>query len=116
MLEPQALLLALAEELEVKLEIKPPATSIEQHQLIKAINRRLIQLASSGKRVVLCIDEAQAMPVPTLEALRLLSNLETEKRKLLQIVLFGQPELDAKLALQENPPIGTAHHFSLPFA
>ena len=42
-------------------------------------------------------DEAQAMPLETLEALRLLSNLETEKRKLLQIVLFGQPELDEKL-------------------
>ncbi len=101
MLEPQALLLALAEELEVKVEVKPPAIQLEQHQLIKAINRRLIQIASSGKRVVLCIDEAQAMPVATLEALRLLSNLETEKRKLLQIVLFGQPELDTKLALQE---------------
>ncbi len=97
MLEPQALLFAVAEEL----ELKPATSSLEQHQLVKAINRRLIQLASTGKRVVLCIDEAQAMPVSTLETLRLLSNLETEKRKLLQIVLFGQPELDSKLALQE---------------
>jgi MSHA biogenesis protein MshM len=47
--------------------------------------------------VVLCLDEAQAMPIETLEALRLLTNLETEKRKLLQVVLFGQPELDEKL-------------------
>jgi MSHA biogenesis protein MshM len=47
--------------------------------------------------VVLCLDEAQAMPIETLEALRLLTNLETEKRKLLQVVLFGQPELDHKL-------------------
>jgi MSHA biogenesis protein MshM len=47
---------------------------------------------------VVCIDEAQAMPLETLESLRLLSNLETEKRKLLQIILFGQPELDGKLA------------------
>ena len=47
--------------------------------------------------MVLCLDEAQAMPLETLEALRLLTNLETEKRKLLQIVLFGQPELDRKL-------------------
>ena len=53
--------------------------------------------ARAKKKVVLCIDEAQAMPIETLEALRLLSNLETEKRKLLQIVLFGQPELDEKL-------------------
>ena len=44
------------------------------------------------------LDEAQAMPIESLEALRLLTNLETEKRKLLQVVLFGQPELDDKLA------------------
>jgi MSHA biogenesis protein MshM len=44
------------------------------------------------------MDESQAMPLDTLEALRLLTNLETEKRKLLQVVLFGQPELDGKLA------------------
>ena len=48
---------------------------------------------------MLCLDEAQAMPVESLEALRLLTNLETEKRKLLQIVLFGQPELNRKLEL-----------------
>jgi MSHA biogenesis protein MshM len=46
---------------------------------------------------VLCIDEAQTMPRLTLESLRLLSNLETEKRKLLHIILFGQPELDEML-------------------
>ncbi|MCX8018259.1 MAG: AAA family ATPase [Rhodocyclaceae bacterium] len=51
-----------------------------------------------GKRVVVCLDEVQAMPMESLEALRLLSNLETEKRKLLHIVLFGQPELDEMLA------------------
>ena len=44
------------------------------------------------------MDESQAMPLETLETLRLLTNLETEKRKLLQVVLFGQPELDRKLA------------------
>lgn len=54
-------------------------------------------LAHEDKHVVLCLDEAQAMPIETLEALRLLTNLETEKRKLLQIVMFGQPELDHKL-------------------
>ena len=47
--------------------------------------------------MVVCLDEAQAMPLETLETLRLLTNLETEKRKLLQVVLFGQPELDDKL-------------------
>lgn len=70
----------------------------EAAYVIKRINRRLIELAHAGKQVVLCIDEAQTMPRLTLESLRLLSNLETEKRKLLHIVLFGQPELDEMLA------------------
>ncbi len=92
LLEPRTLMLALAEELEI-----PQEKDVEQHQLLKAINHRLLVLAREGKRAVLCLDEAQAMPIETLEALRLLTNLETEKRKLLQIVMFGQPELDRKL-------------------
>jgi MSHA biogenesis protein MshM len=91
-LEPRSLMLALADELEIVLE-----PEVEQHQLLKSIMRRLLEHAVAGKRVLLCIDEAQAMPLETLEALRLLTNLETEKRKLLQIVLFGQPELNQKL-------------------
>jgi MSHA biogenesis protein MshM len=67
--------------------------------LLKSITQRLLQLAGQDKRVLLCLDEAQAIPVESLEALRLLTNLETEKRKLLQIVLFGQPELNRKLEL-----------------
>jgi len=70
--------------------------------MVKRINRRLLDLAEQGRTAILCIDEAQTMPVPTLEALRLISNLETEKRKLIQIVLFGQPELDARL---EEPSV-----------
>lgn len=70
--------------------------------MVKRINRRLLELADEGKTAVLCIDEAQTMPIPTLEALRLISNLETEKRKLIQIVLFGQPELDVRL---EEPSV-----------
>jgi len=65
--------------------------------LLDALNRRLIELAAAGKSTVLLIDEAQALPEDTLEALRLLTNLETERSKLLQVVLFGQPELDATL-------------------
>jgi MSHA biogenesis protein MshM len=91
-LEPRALLFAIAEELDVSLP-----REIEQHQLLKEITRALLHFARQGKTVVLCLDEAQAMPVETLEALRLLTNLETEKRKLMQVVLFGQPELDRKL-------------------
>jgi MSHA biogenesis protein MshM len=91
-LEPRALVMALADELEIKLD-----KDVDQHQLFKAINLRLLNLARDNKRVLLCLDEAQAMPIESLEALRLLTNLETEKRKLLQIVMFGQPELDRKL-------------------
>jgi MSHA biogenesis protein MshM len=66
--------------------------------LTKALELRLLELAQAGKPAVALIDEAQAMPLESLEALRLITNLETEKRKLLQIVLFGQPELDTRLA------------------
>jgi MSHA biogenesis protein MshM len=66
--------------------------------LTKSLEMRLLELAKANRRAVALIDEAQAMPLESLEALRLISNLETEKRKLLQIVLFGQPELDARLA------------------
>jgi len=65
--------------------------------MVKALNQALLEYARADKRVVVCLDEAQAMPLETLESLRLLSNLETEKRKLFQVVLFGQPELDARL-------------------
>ncbi|MDQ5879897.1 MAG: biosis protein MshM [Pseudomonadota bacterium] len=92
-LEPQTLLMALAEELRLD-----EVTGLDQYHLLRRINRGLLDYAREGKRVILCIDEAQAMPLETLEALRLVSNLETEKRKLIQIVLFGQPELDEKLS------------------
>ena len=91
-LEPRTLMLALADELELMLD-----RDVDQHQLLKTITHHLLMLAGQGKRVLLCIDEAQALPFETMEALRLLTNLETEKRKLLQIVLFGQPELNRKL-------------------
>ncbi|MDP3669838.1 MAG: AAA family ATPase [Telluria sp.] len=93
-LEPRTLMLALADELEIALE-----KDVDQHHLLKAITHRLISLAVQNKKVVLCLDEAQAIPVESLEALRLLTNLETQKRKLLQIVLFGQPELNTNLQL-----------------
>jgi MSHA biogenesis protein MshM len=90
------LLLALARELGVA---QPAATA--RYQLLDVLQTCLLQHAQAGRRVVVCIDEAQAIPLRTLESLRLLSNLETEKRKLLQLVLLGQPELDAKLAHPE---------------
>ncbi len=94
LLTPQTLLRALADELELTL-----GAAASEYDLHKAINAELLALAAEGRRVIVCVDEAQALPLKSLETLRLLSNLETEKRKLLQVVLFGQPELDARLAL-----------------
>jgi len=65
---------------------------------LRELQEHLIRLYGEGRRVVVLIDEAHAMPEETLEQVRLLSNLETSRHKLLQIVLFGQPELDAALA------------------
>lgn len=89
---PNTLLLAVADELGIEYPER-----VTQHQLLKLLTKFLLESYAQQKRVVLCLDEAQAMPVETLEALRLLTNLETERRKLLQVVLFGQPELDTKL-------------------
>jgi general secretion pathway protein A len=66
-------------------------------ELLEALNRFLLESSRNGRRVLLLVDEAQNLPVETLEELRMLSNLETTTEKLLQIVLFGQPELDALL-------------------
>jgi MSHA biogenesis protein MshM len=92
-LEPKTLLFALAEELGLALD-----HDLDEHRLIKALNHALLDFARRKKHVVVCLDEAQAMSIESLETLRLLTNLETEKRKLIQVVLFGQPELDEKLS------------------
>jgi MSHA biogenesis protein MshM len=91
-LEPQSLLMVLADELGIALQAE-----VTQHALLNALTHALLDFARNGIKVVVCLDEVQAMPIETLEALRLLSNLETEKRKLLQVVIFGQPELEDKL-------------------
>ncbi len=88
-LPPEGLRRAVARELRL-----PEADSLGEIALLEAINQKLIELAQAGRSCVLLIDEAQALPDDTLEALRLLTNLETERSKLLQVVLFGQPELD----------------------
>lgn len=93
MLGPDDLYRAVAEELGLTLE---PGQGM--HQVLKRIQQALIEHAAEGRSVVLVIDEAQALPEQSIEALRLLTNLETETRKLLQVVLFGQPELDQLLA------------------
>lgn len=93
LLDSRGLMLALADEFGVEL-----ADATDGHQIVRALTQALLRLNHAGRRPVVFIDEAQAMALPTLEALRLLSNLETEKHKLMQVVLFGQPELDRHLA------------------
>ncbi|MCP5162526.1 MAG: AAA family ATPase [Hahellaceae bacterium] len=92
-LTPEGLYMAFADELGLDL-----TTETHSHQLLKRINHTLIGLANEGHKVVLIIDEAQAMSEQTIEALRLLTNLETESARLVQVVLFGQPELDELLS------------------
>ncbi len=91
-IKPDSLFFAIADALSVKY-----TDGISQHVLLKLITRALLDTHRKGKKVLVCMDEVQAMPVQTLESLRLLTNLETEKRKLLQVVLFGQPELETLL-------------------
>ncbi|MFQ2321384.1 MSHA fimbrial biogenesis protein MshM [Aeromonas dhakensis] len=91
-LSPAELRIALA--LELGLAVRDQS----ELDLTDRIHRHLISLHQQGSRVVVLIDEAQALPDETLEAIRLFGNLETESSKLLQIVLFGQPELDSRLA------------------
>lgn len=67
------------------------------HRLLRAVQEALVADFASGRQVVLLIDEAHAMPADTLEQIRLLSNLESERHKLIKIALFGQPELDVLL-------------------
>ena len=85
------ILFAIADELKIEFAGDRPS------RLMRALLDHLIALYAEGRRVVVLIDEAHAMPRETLEEIRLLSNLETNRHKLLQIVLFGQPELDEHL-------------------
>lgn len=92
-LSPGTLRTALARDLGIELPNRPT-----QQQVHELLQDNLAAMVADGKRPVLIIDEAQALPASTLETVRLLTNLETERRKLLQVVLFGQPELDRRLA------------------
>ena len=92
-LSPDELLATIANDLGVSTD------GINITKVIRALQVRLIEIYGSGKRVVALIDEAHAMPVETLDQIRLLSNLETSHEKLIQIVLFGQPELDEHLSM-----------------
>lgn len=91
-LSPEEMRYALASELGIR-----NLSKINQQQLTQKIQLKLLDLNSKGKSVVLIVDEAQTIPWESFEALRLFTNLETESRKLIQVVLFGQPELDEML-------------------
>ena len=85
---PQGLLRLLLDELAIS-----ATDSQELAVMVKDFQDYLIGLASSGSEVLIIIDEAQNMPIDTLEQLRMLSNIETDNKKLLQVMLVGQPEL-----------------------
>jgi MSHA biogenesis protein MshM len=78
----------------------PVDRDASKHQVIRLLQDYLVQRHMENKQVVLFIEEAQGMPLDTLEEIRLLSNLETDENKLLQIILFGQPELDQNLSVR----------------
>lgn len=89
---PEEVLHAIAFELQLGLDRKA-----DHLEVMHALQAYLVQRHADGKRIVVFIEESQSMPLATLEEIRLLSNLETRSEKLLQIVLFGQPELDDNL-------------------
>ncbi|RME68268.1 MAG: AAA family ATPase, partial [Nitrospirae bacterium] len=90
-LGPEEFLQAVLDELNIYI------TGANKNELLKTFRDILIEKASKGRKVIIVVDEAQNLPEETLEELRTLSNLETEKEKLLQIILVGQPELRKKL-------------------
>lgn len=92
-LRPNDLLRAIADELGT-----PLSGAFGMHELQKRMRDLLLEIARNGGRVAVFVDEAQTMPANSLEELRLLSNLESNEARLLQVVLFGQTELDERLA------------------
>lgn len=89
---PEDVLHAIAFELQL-----PLPENAERLQVMHVLQDYLLERHAAGRQVVIFVEEAQGMPLATLEEIRLLSNLETKHDKLLQIVLFGQPELDVNL-------------------
>ena len=89
---PNAFRRAFAVELGIEIDAR-----CDQQELLYVITEKLLASHKKGKPVVLIVDEAQSVSFETLEALRLLTNIETESHKLLQVLLFAQPELDVRL-------------------
>lgn len=84
--------------IELQLRVPRDASRVE---VLHALQTYLVSRHAKGRQVILFVEESQAMPIETLEEIRLLTNLETGQHKLLQIILFGQPELDEKLRLPQ---------------
>ncbi|WP_456382092.1 AAA family ATPase [Persephonella sp.] len=95
-LSPEEMFRATLEDFGIKIP-----ENASKNRLFSLLRDFLIQKKKEGKKVFVIVDEAQNLPVETLEELRLLSNLETDKEKLLQIILLGQPELERKLNLPQ---------------
>ena len=106
----QDILFVIAHELGLSVE-----KTASKHEVMHMLQDYLLQRHMEDKQVVLFIEEAQGMPLDTLEEIRLLSNLETDQNKLLQIILFGQPELDENLAQQSIRQLREriTHNFNL---
>ena len=104
------ILFALADELGIPVPDHGRASAV-----LRILQEQLVALYAEGKQVVVLIDEAHAMPQETLEEIRLLSNLESNRHKLLQLVLFGQPELNEVLARPDMRQLREriTHNFSL---
>ncbi len=104
------ILYALADELGIEVPGNSRAATV-----MRALQEKLVTLYAEGKQVVVLIDEAHAMPMETLEEIRLLSNLESNRHKLLQLVLFGQPELNETLARPDMRQLREriTHNFNL---
>ena len=100
---------AIADELGIPFEGKTT------HSMIRTLQDTLVQRYADGKRVVILIDEAHAMPAESLEEIRLLSNLESKATKLLQIALFAQPEIEERLAANDMRQLREriTQHFNL---
>ncbi|MBS1227887.1 MAG: Sporulation domain protein [Proteobacteria bacterium] len=96
-------------------ELHAPLPEGRSHYSLRALQQRLIEIHTSGRQVVVMVDEAHAMPAETLEEIRLLSNLETSRHKLVHIVLFGQRELDEHLRQTNMRPLKEriTHNFAL---
>lgn len=104
------ILYALADELDIAVPEHSRANTV-----MRALQEKLVNLYAAGKQVVVLIDEAHAMPNETLEEIRLLSNLESNRHKLLQLVLFGQPEINEALARSDMRQLREriTHNFGL---